>query len=137
MAVRQRFARERETLAKLEHPGIARIVDGGSDGDADWFAKEYVQGEALDIYAKSKQASLAVRVKLLISLCDAVQYAQQNLIVHRDLKPSNVLVGASGQPRLLDFGVAKILDDANQTARHNAGLSDDANLGARNRCWRA
>ena len=87
-SARQRFARERETLAKLEHPGIARIVDGGSDGDADWFAMEYVQGEALDIYAKSKQASLVVRVKLLISLCDAVQYAHQNLIVHRDLKPA-------------------------------------------------
>ncbi len=114
-SARQRFARERETLAKLEHPGIARIVDGGSDGDADWFAMEYVQGEALDIYAKSKQASLTVRVELVISLCDAVQYAHQNLIVHRDLKPSNVLVGASGQPKLLDFGVAKILDDANQT----------------------
>jgi eukaryotic-like serine/threonine-protein kinase len=114
-SARQRFARERETLAKLDHPGIARIVDGGSDGDADWFAMEFVPGLALDAYVKSAQCSLFERIKLVIDLCDAVRYAHQNLIVHRDLKPSNVLVGATGQPKLLDFGVAKILDDANQT----------------------
>lgn len=114
-SVRQRFARERETLAKLEHPGIARIVDGGSDPAADWFAMEFVPGLALDAYVKSTEASLALRIKLVLSLCDAVQYAHQNLVVHRDLKPSNILVGTNGQPKLLDFGVAKFLDDANHT----------------------
>jgi tetratricopeptide (TPR) repeat protein/predicted Ser/Thr protein kinase len=114
-SVRSRFARERETLAKLEHPGIARIVDGGSDGAADWFAMEYVDGVTLDQFVKSTQASLAQRIKLVITLCDAVQYAHQNLIVHRDLKPGNILVNANGQPKLLDFGVAKLLDDNNAT----------------------
>jgi hypothetical protein len=114
-SARSRFARERETLAKLEHPGIARIVDGGSDGAADWFAMEFVDGVPLDSYVKSTQANLNQRINLMITLCDAVQYAHQNLIVHRDLKPGNILVNASGQPKLLDFGVAKLLDDVNAT----------------------
>jgi eukaryotic-like serine/threonine-protein kinase len=114
-SARQRFARERETLAKLEHPGIARIVDGGSDGAADWFAMEFVDGVTLDAYVKSTQANLKQRIELMITLCDAVQFAHQNLIVHRDLKPGNILVNANGQPKLLDFGVAKILDDSNTT----------------------
>ena len=114
-SARSRFAREREMLAKLEHPGIARIVDGGSDAQSDWFAMEYVDGVALDTYVKNSQASLSQRIGLIIALCDAVQYAHQNLIVHRDLKPGNILVNASGQPKLLDFGVAKFLGDANFT----------------------
>jgi eukaryotic-like serine/threonine-protein kinase len=116
-STRQRFARERETLAKLAHPGIARIVDGGRDGDAgaDWFAMEYVAGLQLDAYTKSTQANLITRIQLVIALCDAVQYAHQNLIVHRDLKPANILVTADGQPKLLDFGVAKLLDDSHVT----------------------
>lgn len=114
-SARQRFARERETLAKLEHPGIARILDGGSDGDADWFAMEYVPGVALDVYAQTAKPSLRERVTLMIQLCDAVQFAHQNLVVHRDLKPSNILVTANGQPKLLDFGVAKLLGDATAT----------------------
>jgi eukaryotic-like serine/threonine-protein kinase len=114
-SARTRFARERETLAKLEHPGIARIVDGGSDGEAGWFAMEYVDGVTLDAYVNSTQANLNKRIGLIIALCDAVQYAHQNLIVHRDLKPGNILVNASGQPKLLDFGVAKILDDSDAT----------------------
>lgn len=114
-SARQRFAKERETLAKLEHPGIARIVDGGSDGSADWFAMEYVPGLPLDAYIKQAQPTLTERLNIIIALCEAVGYAHQNLIVHRDLKPGNILVSAGGQPKLLDFGVAKILDDVNQT----------------------
>ena len=108
-SARARFKRERETLAKLEHPGIARIIDGGSDLDADWYAMEFVDGLALDQYVTSNNLDLGARLKLVIQLCDAVQYAHQNLIVHRDLKPANVLVSADGAAKLLDFGVAKSL----------------------------
>jgi eukaryotic-like serine/threonine-protein kinase len=114
-SARSRFARERETLAKLEHPGIARILDGGRDDDADWFAMEYVDGVALDVFVTRQQANLVERIELVIAVCDAVQYAHQNLIVHRDLKPANILVTADSQPKLLDFGVAKLLDDAHVT----------------------
>lgn len=110
-SARTRFARERETLAKLEHSGIARIVDGGSDVDADWYAMEYVNGVALDQYVQTHNLNLSARLKLLMQLCDAVQYAHQNLIVHRDLKPANVLVTRDGTPKLLDFGIAKSLQD--------------------------
>ena len=110
-SARARFARERETLAKLEHAGIARIVDGGSDLNADWYAMEYVDGLALDQYVKAHNLDLPARLKLVIQLCDAVQYAHQNLIVHRDLKPANVLVTNDGTPKLLDFGIAKSLQE--------------------------
>ncbi len=107
-SARQRFARERETLAKLEHPGIARIVDGGTDRGADWFAMEYVQGVPLDQSLATR--SLGERIETLIRVCDAVQFAHQNLVVHRDLKPGNILIGSDGVPKLLDFGVSKLLD---------------------------
>lgn len=110
-SARTRFARERETLAKLEHSGIARIVDGGTDVDADWYAMEYVDGVALDQYVQTHNLNLPARLKLLMQLCDAVQYAHQNLIVHRDLKPANVLVTLDGAPKLLDFGIAKSLQE--------------------------
>ncbi len=122
-SARQRFARERETLAKLEHPGIARIVDGGRDGEADWFAMEYVQGRALDAYVDATKASLNQRINLLIGLCDAVQYAHQNLVVHRDLKPSNIMVQANGAPKLLDFGIAKQLDQLDELTQSQAPMS--------------
>lgn len=111
-SARARFARERETLARLEHPGIARIVDGGSEQGADWYAMEFVDGAALDQYVAATSLDLPARLKLVVQLCDAVQYAHQNLIVHRDLKPANVLVGKDGAPKLLDFGVAKSLQDS-------------------------
>jgi len=120
---RTRFARERETLAKLEHPGIARIVDGGSDFDADWYAMEFVDGPALDQYAKANNLDLPARLKLVLQLCDAVQYAHQNLIVHRDLKPANVLVGKDGAPKLLDFGIAKSLHDNNELTASAAPMT--------------
>ena len=104
-----RFAQERQVLAKLNHPGIARILDGGSDAGALWFAMEYVDGVALDRYIEAANPSLEARLKLVIELCAAVQYAHQNLIVHRDLKPSNIMVQVDGSPKLLDFGIAKQL----------------------------
>lgn len=112
---RQRFARERETLAKLSHPGIARIVDGGRDGEADWFAMEYIAGVPLDQYATQNQCNLRRCIELIQEICEAVQFAHQNLVVHRDLKPGNILVGADGKAKLLDFGIAKLLDEPEHT----------------------
>jgi eukaryotic-like serine/threonine-protein kinase len=114
-SARERFARERALLARLEHPGIARIVDGGSSFDADWYAMEYVDGETLADYAQRRPLTLEAILKLISALCDAVQFAHQQLIVHRDLKPSNVMIAASGQPKLLDFGVAKALGETDLT----------------------
>ncbi len=108
-AILTRFAQERQLLAKLNHPGIARVVDGGSDAGALWFAMEYVDGLALDRYVEAVNPSLEARLKLVIELCAAVQYAHQNLIVHRDLKPGNIMVLNGGSPKLLDFGIAKQL----------------------------
>ena len=113
---RARFARERELLARLEHPAIARILDGGSTESGQlWMAIERVEGVPLDQYVRERQLLLRERIALLLRVVDAVQFAHQNLIVHRDLKPSNVLVQADGQPKLLDFGVAKLLGEADHT----------------------
>lgn len=114
-----RFERERALLARLDHPGIARVLDGGRTDDGQpWMAIERVHGQPLDQYAAARQLSVRERVQLVEAISDAVQYAHQNLIVHRDLKPANVLVQADGRPRLLDFGVAKLIgeDDHTQTA---------------------
>lgn len=107
-----RFEQERAILARLDHPGIARIVDGGSLDGTPWFAMEYVAGEPLDAYIERVKPPLVLVLQLLIKVCEAVQVAHQNLIVHRDIKPSNVLIDRDGQPRLVDFGVAKLLDSA-------------------------
>lgn len=107
----RRFREERQILAKLEHPNIARLIDGGETADGQpWLALEYVEGERIDDYCKRHQLSFADRLKLFCSVCAAVHYAHQNLIVHRDLKPGNILVGDDGAPKLLDFGIAKLLD---------------------------
>lgn len=106
------FDVERAMLATLEHPGIARLIDGGvaADGRA-YMALEYVEGEEIDAWCAARDASLAERLRLFLEICDAVTYAHGRLIVHRDIKPSNILIDADGRARLLDFGVAKILDD--------------------------
>lgn len=114
-----RFERERALLARLDHPGIARVLDGGRTDDGQpWMAIERVLGQSLDQYVAERRPSVRERVRLIEAISDAVQYAHQNLIVHRDLKPANVLVQADGRPRLLDFGVAKLIgeDDHTQTA---------------------
>lgn len=106
-----RFLEERRILARLEHPRIARLVDGGVTGDGvPWFAMEFVDGKPIDHYCDDRALSITQRLELFAGVCDAVQYAHQHFVVHRDLKPSNIFVTADGQLKLLDFGVAKLLD---------------------------
>lgn len=107
----RRFQAERQILARLEHPGIARLYDGGlTADDRPFMVMEYVEGRAITDFCAQTQASLETRLKLFIQVCDAVAYAHQNLIVHRDLKPSNIFVTKAGVVKLLDFGIAKLLD---------------------------
>lgn len=106
-----RFAQERRVLAGLDHPNIARFYDGGETEDGlPYFVMEHVEGTRIDQYCDSNNLSIRERLALFGKVCDAVQYAHTNLIVHRDLKPQNILVTAEGEPKLLDFGVAKILN---------------------------
>jgi eukaryotic-like serine/threonine-protein kinase len=106
----QRFQYERQILASLEHPNIARLHDGGVAGDGrPWFAMEYVEGEPISTFCDNRRLSVSKRIELFKTVCRGVQYAHQHLIVHRDLKPSNILVTAGGEVRLLDFGIAKLL----------------------------
>ena len=105
-----RFVDERQILASLEHPGIARLLDGGVTPDgAPWFAMEYVEGQPLDAWCDERTLSVEDRLKLFAEVCDAVAYAHGRQIVHRDLKPSNILVTGAGAVKLLDFGIAKLL----------------------------
>ena len=109
-AVAARFVQERRILAELNHPHIARFIDGGvSDDGRLYFAMEYVAGVDLITYAVRQRLDVRARVGLLVEVCDAVAHAQAHLVVHRDLKPSNILVDANGQPRVLAFGIAKLL----------------------------
>jgi eukaryotic-like serine/threonine-protein kinase len=118
-----RLKLERQILAQLDHPNIAHLLDGGSlpDGSA-YIVMEYVDGIAIDAFCDSNSLDIAERLKLFQTVCTAVQYAHQNLIVHRDLKPSNILVTAAGVPKLLDFGIAKLLDDR-QAARQKLEMT--------------
>ncbi|HSQ32969.1 MAG TPA: serine/threonine-protein kinase [Gemmatimonadaceae bacterium] len=117
-----RLLEERRILAKLEHPGIARFIDGGSTPSGQPFvAMEYIEGVDLVQYCATHGLSLRRRLALFAAVCDAVHYAHQQLVVHRDLKPGNILVAKDGRPKLLDFGLAKVLEDdgsldATQTA---------------------
>lgn len=105
-----RFRYERQILASLEHPYIARLLDGGAtDDDLPYFVMEYIEGQPITDYCEANQISIKRRLKLFRSVCTAVQYAHRNLVVHRDLKPSNILVTKEGVPKLLDFGIAKLL----------------------------
>ncbi|MEO7324439.1 MAG: serine/threonine-protein kinase [Dokdonella sp.] len=106
-----RFLTERRILARLEHPGIASLIDGDVDAAGrPWFAMQYVQGLSLPDYCTQHGLGLEGRLKLMIAVCNAVAYAHRQLVVHCDLKPSNVLVDDSGQPRLLDFGISRLID---------------------------
>jgi serine/threonine protein kinase/tetratricopeptide (TPR) repeat protein len=111
-AVWRRFRRERQILADLEHPFIARLIDGGvtAKGNSPYLMMEYVEGAPLDEYLRTNDLPLADRLDLFRQICEAVEYAHSRLIVHRDLKPSNILITKNGTPKLLDFGIAKILD---------------------------
>lgn len=106
-----RFRAERQILASLNHPNIARLLDAGeTDEGQPYLVMEYVHGEPVDRYCDRAQLDVRARLELFLEICSAVQYAHQNLIVHRDLKPANILVTAEGSPKLLDFGIAKLLD---------------------------
>ena len=106
----RRFRVERQILADLEHPNIAKLLDGGSTPSGQpYLVMEFVEGLPIDHYCEQKKLSVEGRLRLFLEVCSAVQFAHQNLIVHRDLKPGNILVGEDGSPRLLDFGIAKIL----------------------------
>jgi tetratricopeptide (TPR) repeat protein len=109
-AVVARFRNERQILAGLDHPYIARLLDGGTTADGlPFFVMEYVQGQPVDRYCETTGLSVEQVCRLFRKLCEAVAYAHRNLVVHRDLKPGNVLITADGTPKLLDFGIAKIL----------------------------
>jgi tRNA A-37 threonylcarbamoyl transferase component Bud32/tetratricopeptide (TPR) repeat protein len=108
-----RFHAERRILATLEHPGIARLLDGGMAADGrPYTVMEYVEGRTLTDYCREHRSSLNERLALFAQVCDAVAFAHRNLIVHRDLKPDNIVVNADGGVKLLDFGIAKLLDTA-------------------------
>jgi len=108
--LRLRFTRERQILARLEHPHIARLLDAGISDDQPYLALEYVDGEPITDWSRTHAQTLDVRLRLFLQTCEAVSHAHANLIVHRDLKPSNILVTPLDEVRLLDFGIAKLLD---------------------------
>ncbi len=108
----RRFQAERQTLASLDHPNIARLLDGGSTPEGlPYFVMEYIEGAPVTEYCEGRRLGLRERLRLFVQVCDAVRYAHRRLVVHRDLKPSNILVTAEGEPKLLDFGIARLLDE--------------------------
>jgi serine/threonine protein kinase len=109
--VLERFRHERQILASLDHPNIARLLDGGTTGDGGpYLVMELIEGEPIDQYCDGHDLNVTERLKLFRQVCGAVQYGHQRLVIHRDIKPSNILVTSEGVPKLLDFGIAKILD---------------------------
>jgi serine/threonine protein kinase len=113
----RRFLRERQILARLDHPTIARLLDGGVDSSGRlWLAMEYVDGVDLAQACAGGKPDLSLRVRWMIEVCTAVAYAHSRLIIHRDIKPSNILIDAQGRPRLLDFGIARLDDDSAPSA---------------------
>ncbi len=125
--VLRRFADERQTLAALDHPNIARLIDAGATPDGRPFiVMEFVEGLPIDQYCDRQRLGVRARIELFRRVCDAVQHAHQNLVIHRDIKPGNILVTPDGVPKLLDFGISKLLDPA--TARPHATADADRRL---------
>jgi serine/threonine-protein kinase len=122
-AVQSRLKIERQILAQLDHPNIAHLLDGGTlpDGTA-YLVMDYIDGVPIDAFCDAHQLDIPARLELFIKVCAAVHYAHQNLIVHRDLKPSNILVTPAGVPKLLDFGIAKLLDER-QMGQHTLAVT--------------
>ncbi|MEM8930849.1 MAG: serine/threonine-protein kinase, partial [Acidobacteriota bacterium] len=117
----RRLRLERQILASLDHPNIARLLDGGSLADGrPYVVMEHIDGEPLDVHCDRRRLGLDDRLRLFLEICSAVHVAHRSLIIHRDLKPSNILVTHEGEPKLLDFGIAKLLDPerADQTVAH-------------------
>ena len=109
-AILSRFRHEQQILSSLDHPHIARFLDGGmTEDNLPYYAMEFVEGEFIDNYCEKKKLSVKARLRLFRKVCDAVQFAHQNLVIHRDIKPRNILVTKDGTPKLLDFGIGKIL----------------------------
>jgi len=126
-AVLRRFLAERQILASLEHPGIARLLDGGTTPDGlPYFVMEVIVGESLDAYCEAHNLVAEERIGLFLRVCDAVSHAHRRLVLHRDLKPGNILVDAHGDPKLLDFGIAKLL-----SPERTAAATELTHLGSR------
>ncbi len=118
-----RFRAEREILARLEHPHIARLLDGGVTREGlPFLAMEYVRGEPITHFCDARKASIEDRLRLFVDVCRAVHFAHRSLVVHRDLKPSNILVTERGEVKLLDFGIAKLLEEGAAEAATRTGL---------------
>lgn len=114
----RRFEQERQILAQLDHPNIACLYDGGMTNDGlPWLAMEYIDGQLLTEWCSQQKGSLKQRLDLFKEICEAIRYAHKNLIVHRDLKPENILVTKEGHIKILDFGIAKLLDDKSSADR--------------------
>lgn len=121
------FRAERQILAGLEHPGIARLIDGGVAPDGrPYMAMEFVEGAAIDTFCRENRLDLATRIRLTLDVCAAVAHAHTNLVVHGDIKPDNILVSADGVAKLLDFGVARLVDTSHITSGLTAALSTPA-----------
>jgi eukaryotic-like serine/threonine-protein kinase len=116
-----RFGAERQILANLNHPNIARLLDGGVSDGLPYLVMEYVDGVPIDEYCRQHGLGIESRLKLFCTVCRAVEYAHKNLVVHRDIKPGNILVAADGTPKLLDFGIAKLLADGTDLTRTRTG----------------
>jgi len=107
----KRFHKERNILANLKHPNIAQLLDGGTtEQGLPYFVMEYIEGERIDEYCRSHQLTFDQILALFIKVCSAVEFAHQNLVIHRDIKPANIVVNGKGEPMLLDFGIAKVLE---------------------------
>lgn len=122
----QRFAAERQILARLEHPYIARLIDGGTTADNEpYLVMEYVRGQTLTEYCKTNQLTLKQRLRLFTRIIQAVDFAHRTLVIHRDLKPSNILITDDGVPRLLDFGIADLLSKDGEQTNTTIGLTPE------------
>lgn len=114
-SVLRHFHTERQILATFDHPNIARLLDGGATADGlPYFVMEHVEGVPIDAYCHAHELSITQRLQLFREVCGAVSYAHRHAVIHRDLKPSNILVGSNGVPKLLDFGIAKVLQPGEQ-----------------------